>query len=463
MNKNIKLLLIIPFASSFLSGCSTPQFLGNGTTNNPYLIVSASDVAKLSGLVFNGVEKYMTAHYKLTNDIDMNNQSILSIGYSVDKQFKGTFDGGGFTISNFDTHISVDMGLFGYVGDKGMIKNLKIDNNIDYKFKATGTNIGGIVGYLSSGASIDNCSFTGSLNSLRKDTKYFNLNANRINSFGLSDMIYITRTDSTMGGIAGVSLGSITNCYVSASLSGSVVGGIAGMNSGNISNCEVTDSTLTTSNVLGSFVGHMDNLTNAQEISIVNSRCSNVSLTSPTIVGGMVGATTGRIKLANLSSYGMIKSIVDWDEYIHDCAFGDVIGCVMYKGIYSENEENDIAEWKDKNIVNFSSCLSCFDYQLTGQERKAIMNFPYYTLGCTPNASNNLSVLRIKTDETKNYEFDKMIISNHNVFLDSNSNIQLDDAKELSLLNKSEAATLLNKKENELKEITVNGLKGYSY
>ena len=127
---------------------------GNGTSeNDPYLIIYASQLVKLSEDV-NGGNSYPNKFFKLGNDIDMNGVAFDGIGYSNFRSFIGTFDGDGKTVSNVIVNKSEQdyVGFFGNVRSGGTVKNLILDG----VSIAGDTRVGALVG---SGynCSIENC------------------------------------------------------------------------------------------------------------------------------------------------------------------------------------------------------------------------------------------------------------------------------------------------------------------
>jgi hypothetical protein len=107
------------------------------------------------------------ATVKLTNDIDLGGMEWTPIGdYAFNRTvFRGTFDGQGYTISNFKITKNTDRtekakdcsyGLFGNVS--GTIKNLTVDN-ADIRAYAY---VGVMVGRMKEGAQVINCHVTNS-------------------------------------------------------------------------------------------------------------------------------------------------------------------------------------------------------------------------------------------------------------------------------------------------------------
>lgn len=78
---------------------------GNGTKSNPFLISNAEEFLYFKRLIeSDDSNEYNDKYYELTNDIDLGENDITSIGISVDDNlriFKGNFNGNGNTIKKF--------------------------------------------------------------------------------------------------------------------------------------------------------------------------------------------------------------------------------------------------------------------------------------------------------------------------------------------------------------------------
>ncbi len=156
----------------------------------------------------------LTANYVLLNNIDCfdaNPWNPIGAGTSYEDEFAGVFDGQGHTISGITSVTGDYRGLFGCVDRDGIIKNVRIENFDFY----TG-DIGGMISGENSGT-IENCVVCGTLSGSRG---YYS---------------------SAIGGITGRNSGTIRHCISTCNgdgLSGGVVGGIAGKNYGTITACE---------------------------------------------------------------------------------------------------------------------------------------------------------------------------------------------------------------------------------
>jgi hypothetical protein len=189
--------------------------------------------------------------YILTADIDFQGAALKPVGNSSN-QFKGSFDGGGHVISNAAISGSNYIGLFGYIGTGGEIKNLGI-NNINVT--ATGVNIGGLAGYISNG-SIHNCFWSGNISG-----------------------------SSNVGGITGYTYTStITNCYAAGVITcgNGYAGGLAGRAyRGTLSGC-YADTTVTCHQYAGGLIGLVN-------VSTVTDCYTRGSVSGDNCIGGLVG------------------------------------------------------------------------------------------------------------------------------------------------------------------------------
>lgn len=131
------------------------SFEGDGTEESPYLIKTSAQLL--------GMGAYADKHFALANNIilPLNSQDRPNFTplFSDEKPFNGTFDGRGYTIKNLyiyntDTYYT---GLFASVGENGVVKNLELAD-----VKIFGANyVGGIAG-LSFGSIID-CEVSGNI------------------------------------------------------------------------------------------------------------------------------------------------------------------------------------------------------------------------------------------------------------------------------------------------------------
>ena len=162
-----------------------------------YTVYNADGLMNIAELVNGGKTDI---NITLTADIDLTGKNWTPIGTDYDNSYKGTFDGGGHTITGltFTTNDEY-VGLFGWLNRAGTVKNVVMEGVQITSNQIYGGSIGGVVG--SSWGTIENCSVSGSV----------------------SGTVYV-------GGVVGAQIGgSITGCSSSATVKGTVdVGGVAG-------------------------------------------------------------------------------------------------------------------------------------------------------------------------------------------------------------------------------------------
>ena len=165
-------------------------------SNGSYTVYNADGLLNVAKLVNGGKTDI---NITLDKNIDLTGKGWTPIGTSFDNSYKGTFDGGGHTITGLTVTTNDQfVGLFGYLNRAGMVKNVVMEGiqiTSNHMFGCTG----GVVG--SSWGTIENCSVSGSV----------------------SGTVYV-------GGVVGAQIGgSITGCSSSATVKGTVdVGGVAG-------------------------------------------------------------------------------------------------------------------------------------------------------------------------------------------------------------------------------------------
>lgn len=148
---------------------------GEGSESNPYLIKSVADLKLLANNVKNqitGAETgYNGKYFKLTSDLIINGEWEPIGNYQ--KNFRGSFDGDGHTISG-DIKISnviknYAAGLFGIIGVNSVVKNINSKLNVTAKIALDGdkdagtTYVGSLIGCATSVSIIENCINKGSV------------------------------------------------------------------------------------------------------------------------------------------------------------------------------------------------------------------------------------------------------------------------------------------------------------
>lgn len=127
---------------------------GSGTSGDPYQIGTSAEMVWFLDITgFNSYQKF----YELTADIDLA-PGVIGTDYTPRMLvFYGTFDGKGYTISNYEIEyvtVTDNVGLIGELG-MGSIKNILLKNVI---VSSSGDRIGALVGEARSGTTIDHIS-----------------------------------------------------------------------------------------------------------------------------------------------------------------------------------------------------------------------------------------------------------------------------------------------------------------
>ena len=167
------------------------------SNTNTYTVYNADGLMNIAELVNGGKSDI---NITIDTDIDLTGKDWTPIGTDYDNSYKGTFDGGGHTITGLTFTTNDEYaGLFGWLNRAGTVKNVVMEGVQITSNQIYGGSIGGVVGY--SWGTIENCSVSGSV----------------------SGTVYV-------GGVVGAQIGgSITGCSSSATVKGTVdVGGVAG-------------------------------------------------------------------------------------------------------------------------------------------------------------------------------------------------------------------------------------------
>ena len=169
-------------------------------SNGSYTVTSADGLMNIAKLVNGGKTDI---NITLDKNIDLTGKDWTPIG-TTHNSYKGTFDGGGHTITGLTfTTNDENVGLFGHLNRAGTVKNVVMEGIQITSNQINGGSIGGVVGF--SWGTIENCSVSGSV----------------------SGTVYV-------GGVVGAQWGgSITGCSSSATVKGMVdVGGVVGQVNG---------------------------------------------------------------------------------------------------------------------------------------------------------------------------------------------------------------------------------------
>ena len=262
-------------------------------SNGSYTVTSADGLMNIAKLVNGGKTDI---NITLNTDIDLTGKDWTPIGTDYDNSYKGTFDGGGHTITGLTFTTNDEYaGLFGWLNRAGTVKNVVMEGVQITSNQIYGGSIGGVVG--SGWGTIENCSVSGSV----------------------SGTVYV-------GGVVGVQIGgSITGCSSSATVKGTVdVGGVAGQTN--------SSATLTACYATGNVIIEMDPKKN--------------------IAGGsLVGMNAGSSLLACYAT-GNVTSTGSSTGYMHIGGFlGDNYNTTVTACYWKNNHEQGIGYKKAGTVT----------------------------------------------------------------------------------------------------------------
>ena len=329
---------------------------GKGTQNDPYRIATAAQLRGLAQLVNNTLIETEGKHFRLENDIDLENIPWTPIGSTdstnsmdlydppetepgetvpiavggifpdfqrirdknVPSSFKGHFDGNGKTISNLSIQLGTHdtemipgessyAGLFGVIGSNATIKNLTI-NNADISMDQFG---GAFAGYILSSDSdnptdqvvLENLKLTGDIEIV-----------GRSNIGGIvgrcSYATNLVMRNCSVSGNAGSYIGdkSDLSIYQSSTFVGGIIGCAYSNDGTTIENCNVSGTTISgRREIVGGLAGHFNGGSiSGASISNVDLAISTNSNTSEykdntDALGALLGSISTDVKLSGIS------------------------------------------------------------------------------------------------------------------------------------------------------------------
>ena len=307
-------------------------FMVDGHTRPLLKYASATVITSIEQLQAISLDLY--GIYRLAGNLDATatagwnyGAGFIPIG-SANSPFQGWFDGGGKTISNLTINsTSQYVGLFGYIGSKGLVNDISLINaHVTSTYNGPGyAHVGALAGY--NEGLIAKTFATGSVSSSS-------------NSVG-----------PNIGGLVGTNYGSIGQSHANVTVTGSGsggqpwVGGLVGQNSGSISLSYAEGNVTGTTNAgtagnIGGLVGYNSDGTITQSHAL-----GNVTGNAASNVGGLVGHNTGTIN--DTYATGTVGNFVD------SLAEGRVEG--SYGGLVGRNADDaTIADsWANGAVVTY--------------------------------------------------------------------------------------------------------------
>ena len=407
---------------------------GDGTSANPYKISSVDDL--------NLIQANQGACYRLTKNISTDGRTNFSALY-----FSGTLDGAGFTITGLQKPLIQQ--------NAGTIKDLNIVADFDYDSH----DIHGVVAQYNTGK-IQDCKVTGTITGHMGSTSSMshpafggivgeNEVAGTISgcSSGVDISISMTATDSYVGGIAGVNIGTIEKCVAGGNLSVTqangnsyqvYLGGIAGRieqfgkMGGYVKQCAFTGTLHVTGGT--AVTGQICAQVNANVLNSASGLNGHVSnCYGKNGQGALIGTnteqtlTTGGVltaeQMKDPNSYKGWSFDGDWQiskDGLSERADASAIRSLSVSGVPTECYVGEVPAYWGKLIVNNSTSVTITKDMITGFEnsetgtRELTINYKGKQTGWSmtvkkPSASDITKIElsgRPKTTYSENQKFD---------------------------------------------------------
>ena len=334
----------------------------------------------------------------MTNNIGLSNFDWTRIGSTMANSYRGTFDGGGYTIEGLYMNVtSTYQGLFGYI-NAATIKNLTVEGTV----KSSTNIVAAIVGYTQGASIIENCH-----------------NKATVSSGG-----------QNVGGILGQGANAATQ-IISCSNSGDItgtnnVGGIVGSSSATqIINAYNQGNIRGTTSGVGGISGNM-----AAAGAITNAyNTGNITTTSETYAGGAIRGTVTVGTLTNTYAYAgdydltdvTVKTSEEFElgevTWLLGSSFGQTIGtddlplfteATVYQVIYTNNLDDETDTLYTNTTLPSSikeGYTASWFTSLDGEPISEISSdSDLYALFTIPVASANLNEQSIILEEEENYQ-----------------------------------------------------------
>ena len=407
---------------------------GDGTSANPYKISSVDDL--------NLIQANQGACYRLTKNISTDGRTNFSASY-----FSGTLDGAGFTITGLKKPLIQQ--------NAGTIKDLNIVADFDYDSH----DIHGVVAQYNTGK-IQDCKVTGTVTGHMGSTSSMshpafggivgeNEVAGTISgcSSGVDISISMTATDSYVGGIAGVNIGTIEKCVAGGNLSVTqangnsyqvYLGGIAGRieqfgkMGGYVKQCAFTGTLRVTGGT--AVTGQICAQVNANVLNSASGLNGHVSnCYGKNGQGALIGTnteqtlTTGGVltaeQMKDPNSYKGWSFDGDWQisqDGLPERADASAIRSLSVSGVPKECYVGEVPAYWGNLIVNNSTSVTITKDMITGFEnsetgtRELTINYKGKQTGWSmtvkePSASDITKIVlsgRPKTTYSENQKFD---------------------------------------------------------
>jgi hypothetical protein len=347
---------------------------GSGTESDPYQVANVYQLQI--------VGQHLDSHFIQIQDIDASAtanwnpvppdgtpnpdppRGFEPIG-DYNDNFIGSYDGNGYKITGFTIQrlqsLESRIGLFGVIGEDGVVKNVHIDGYISADLAVggiAGTNSGTIE---NSSSSVDIVCFSGTCGVLAGGN---NVNGIIRNSFATAN---IDENNDTIGGLVGDNSmdALIINSYATGNVSGDwMVGGLVGNNAGMIRQSFATGNVTGTQSIGGLVGNNVELIQNSYAI-------GDVSGTSR--IGGLVGVDAAGTYL-NTYAIGAVSNVRD--------EVGGLVGKIdlLYSGGNTPTFTNSYWNTETTGQSTSPGGTPLNTNNMTGSNASTYMNFDFDTI-----------------------------------------------------------------------------------
>ena len=325
--------------------------LAMGGADTPFQIASAAQLAELAQYVNAGDATFVSAHYVLTDDVNLSAYGNWTPIGTINQPFAGVFDGQNHVVTGLkiDRENEEYQGLFGYVSGtddkhRAQVKNVVVR---DAQIRAR-TEVGAVVGRYGQFTQgfvepLENCAMIGGTIQGTSGSMGQSSCVGGIvgRACGEIQRCYATGSiialDSAIdyGGIVGESFKTVNDCYSAVNLSGTAeytyeFGGIVGKCSGTVTNCYATGDVIGTGEHTGTFGGvvgcALGDVSNCYATGIVKGEFS---------IGGIAGQAYGDTYAhATISGCMALNTSVESNPFY---SIGRVAGITGQESVLNDN------------------------------------------------------------------------------------------------------------------------------
>ena len=233
-----------------------------------------------------------TINARLTDNILVDKTTQWTPIGTKTKPFKGTFDGGGFTITGLYINDSTKnyVGLFGCVGENGTVKDVTLKDS----YVSGNECVGGICGY-NKGGTVQNCHNTGTVSGAQSVGGVCGENRNSGIIQKCDNAGTVSGTGESIGGVCGVNVANLNStptiqeCYNTGKVSSTWfrVGGVCGNNNGGTVKKSYNTGTVSGEDTVGGVCGC--NEKSSSYSATVNGCYNTGTVSGANAVGGVCG------------------------------------------------------------------------------------------------------------------------------------------------------------------------------